>query len=675
MRYLSPAFVLPVLLVLTGCALTENQPIAADANGAAMRGSVYGGQQPVTGSTVSLVAMGTTGYGMGATVLATTTTDANGNFNFATGSYTCPFANTPVYLTAAGGNSGYTNNPNIMLAAGIGPCSGAAAVNLNLNEVTTAATAFALSHFFTTTLGTGSTDGFGGTSAGGGVYNTGMVMANTYTIPALVSIPDGTALPSTAAVTREAAKLNTLANIIAACVNSAGGTIGSNTPCGTLFQATSITGGLAAPSDTLQAAVQIALRPYQNVDTLYSLPPATSPFIGLSAVPNDFTLALSYNSSAFGLGISNGIASGSASNLSIDATGGVWFPTNSATSHGIGHFDPTTSTFSGPYATQLVHPQYITIDNAGMVYASDLGSPLVAGVSTTNPTGPVTTHTLNSGSTVGPIQAASNAATPNALVYAVTGATTNLWIEQNGNQGQSTQYTYPPTGIAPYIYKSPAGYYEVESATSNQNTNCLLEAPYTDGNQNYPQTIVTGPSPCISGGLAQLNEAAGESAAIATTQSQICSYNAGTCFAPSVPLSSPIGIAFDGGSNVWIANAGNASVSTLLYNSGTGTSADYQTTSPVAYLHGNSQGSTMTTPYGIAIDRSGNVWVQNAGCNSPSAAACTPGSFVLSEMIGAASPTLTPLITSLSTTNGGPALPNLVYTPTHADAALNRRKR
>ena len=51
----------------------------------------------------------------------------------------------------------------------------------------------------------------------------------------------------------------------------------------------------------------------------------------------------------------------------------------------------------------------------------------------------------------------------------------------------------------------------------------------------------------------------------------------------------------------------------------------------------------MTTPYGLAIDGSGNVWVANASCVTAGATQCTPGALVLSELIGAAAPTITPL--------------------------------
>ncbi len=63
-----------------------------------IRGSVHGGQQPVSGATIQLFAAGTSGYGTGATSLLTApvTTDSGGNFTI-TGDYTCPSAASELY--------------------------------------------------------------------------------------------------------------------------------------------------------------------------------------------------------------------------------------------------------------------------------------------------------------------------------------------------------------------------------------------------------------------------------------------------------------------------------------------------------------------------------------------------------------------------------------------------
>ena len=63
------------------------------------------------------------------------------------------------------------------------------------------------------------------------------------------------------------------------------------------------------------------------------------------------------------------------------------------------------------------------------------------------------------------------------------------------------------------------------------------------------------------------------------------------------------------------------------------------------FLHGATGATgggtvTATTPYGIGIDATGNVWMTNAGCI---ATGCTPGNFTLTEIVGAGVPTITPV--------------------------------
>ena len=116
-----------------------------------IQGRVYGGQQPVTGASIQLYAAGapTSGgaFGAGATPLITTTvtTDHNGAFSI-TGRYTLPSAPSYFYIVSTGGSPGFGNpaNPDIVMMAAIGGCTGASTLAsdlfININEVTTAAT-------------------------------------------------------------------------------------------------------------------------------------------------------------------------------------------------------------------------------------------------------------------------------------------------------------------------------------------------------------------------------------------------------------------------------------------------------------------------------------------------------------------------------------------------------
>ncbi len=115
------------------------------------------------------------------------------------------------------------------------------------------------------------------------VYSNGLVRGMNYTIPSIIETAVGAPTQNSPGVTIEAAKINTIANILAACINSAGSPNGTETktPCGKLFHYTQ-NGATTRPSDTLQAAVQMALHPTTEVANLYNLGTTTPPFAGLA---------------------------------------------------------------------------------------------------------------------------------------------------------------------------------------------------------------------------------------------------------------------------------------------------------------------------------------------------------------------------------------------------------
>src|SRR5271156_4112443 len=113
---------LPLSLLLFGCSTQRNAPQITIPAG--VRGLVHGGQQPVTGATIQLYAVGTASEGSASTPLLSPApvTDANGGFNI-TGTYTCPSSSALVYIVATGGNPGLpagANNAAISLMAALG---------------------------------------------------------------------------------------------------------------------------------------------------------------------------------------------------------------------------------------------------------------------------------------------------------------------------------------------------------------------------------------------------------------------------------------------------------------------------------------------------------------------------------------------------------------------------
>ena len=79
-------------------------------------------------------------------------------------------------------------------------------------------------------------------------------------------ISPGTSAPAGAVV--PTATIYTLADALAACINSAGGTAGQSNGCGMLFTAAS---SGSVPTDTITAAMNIAQHPATNVSSIYTL--------------------------------------------------------------------------------------------------------------------------------------------------------------------------------------------------------------------------------------------------------------------------------------------------------------------------------------------------------------------------------------------------------------------
>ena len=91
-------------VMLAGCGMKPVGPVTTTASGA--KGLVQGGQQPVSGATVQLYAVGTGGYGSASRGLLSTPvlTNASGGFSI-NQSYTCNSGDL-IYLAATGGNPG-----------------------------------------------------------------------------------------------------------------------------------------------------------------------------------------------------------------------------------------------------------------------------------------------------------------------------------------------------------------------------------------------------------------------------------------------------------------------------------------------------------------------------------------------------------------------------------------
>ncbi len=259
----------------------------------ALHGTVHGGQQPVGGSSVQLYAAGATGIGSAAQPLLRqpVQSDSNGNFSIPA-SYLCPSASSQLYLIARGGSPGPssgTNNPGIALMAMLGACGNlSSTAPISVNEVTTVGSVWPLASYMTSPIDLGSPP------------EDAAFLSAAASVNEFINLSQGTSpgTPTPESYFAESSKLYSLADLLDNCVNSAGGSAGDGSPCGTLFSMATDSGG-SAPTDTVSAAMRIAQSPYNNVIPIYGLtadPTAFQP--ELTAAPPDWTLTLTYPTAA-----------------------------------------------------------------------------------------------------------------------------------------------------------------------------------------------------------------------------------------------------------------------------------------------------------------------------------------------------------------------------------------
>jgi len=648
---------LSVSFLLTGCGFgSQGVDVGVPASG--FSGKMMGGQSPVTGATLSIYSFGTGGYGLSGSELATTTTDNSGNFYF--NNFSCPQSNTPLYMIGSGGNTGGGYNPSAVEAVALGPCSGLSNPNysITINEVTTAAMAFTLAHYFNE-INQGYTEGadfFGGPSTNSGgniVYSQGILNATNVTIPHIVNSQIGfanTNVNSAPGSVVEAAKIYTIANILAACINTTGPTSNTETTtiCGQLFGYTMDYSNVR-PFDTLQAAVQMALYPAAHVKNLYNLvPPIGFSFGGgLTSVPQDFSIGVSYTTANASLAV----PAGSVSTLDIDSTGNVWFPSNGPGQVGVVEFYPEGSSgFLGPYnGTSMVDPTQLAIDANGTAWLNDAGSALLSGYPIATATSP-TAYTF---ATPGTTTTAVTINDDNSIVVGLRNGASSMLGQLNTAH---TTYAALPNSVLNYPAVSVVGDAVGGDAATTTNTSAGFGATmyyYGPTSSNHSVQITT------DGGLAgqvifQGSDFVAINTGVASASDDLCVYSAQGCFPIYPQTQRPTNVVIDGESSLWTSASSAAAILQIpqysTYASG-GTSyldTSYHPSRAEAneLFHGTGNGGTMVSPSGLAIDVAGNVWVANAGCTTTG---CTPSQFVLSEVIGAAAPTITPVVNQIIT--------------------------
>jgi hypothetical protein len=635
-----PCFFLAGAL-LSGCSTdfghSANSPTQVTAQ---FKGVIHGGQQPISGAHVFLFAANPGGYGQSSINLLTTgdgsdpdygnyfLTAADGSFNL-NGEFTCPAGNPVTYLLAMQGNPGMaagTNNTAISLMAALGPCSSLSSIPfVSINEVTTVVASYAFSGYMT--------DSTHLSSSGTALALTGLTnaaanagnLASFATGQANATTPGSSGSGVTGTV--PAATLNTLANILASCVNTNGSTA-SGDPCGTLFSLATADGTAtgAMPTETATAMLNLVHYPVAtaaNIAALFVLNTSIAPFSpSLTVAPSTWVVGINYSG---GFNIQYTLQP---PGLAIDAAGNVW-AVNSSGNSVTEITGPGASANSFSYSGgHISHPSTIAIDGLGNAWVA-------------NASGNTVTEIIGSGSTASYFTSYGGASVlaphgfgGSPLSLSVDG-TGNVWVV--GDNGNVTEII--GTGAsASYAFYSAGGGFGPEGIALDDAGNAWVTANAGSSTSAVTEITVSGTTPSYFSynnvgiypvGIAV--DAGGNiwvTDQVSSSMTEITGSGAGAgriTYSGSGQDWHPSGLAIDGAGSVWVADLG----SSITEITGSGASAIYTYYSFSGISSANS----------VAIDGSGNAWIANSNST-------------VTELMGVATPVVTPITAGSKTTAG-----------------------
>ena len=627
-------------VVLSGCGIG---PLDHSSNGTlAISGVVHGGQQPVSSSTIQLYTVGSTGLASPAIPMLRNGVASDGQGNFSISSdYTCGQSNRgatiatgsdQVYIVASGGNPGLNpvvNNQALVMMAALGSCEKLSSISyIEINELTTVAAAWALAPFMTSSTQVGATS-----TNPDGIQNAFLDAA------LLVDITTGQPATLPATMSIETDKLIALADAVAGCVNSDGGS-----GCTPLFTAAKPSGG-AAPTDTLSAALNIVKHPGQSVALVFQAIGSVPPFVtGLTKAPNDWTMSLTLsNEGLVPPATYGGLAS--PTSLAIDKNSNVWVAgqdgplsefgpqgsPRSGTGYGVGSIaqvsavavdsdgDVWVTNFNGlqgasqgsatefagsdavsptlpgamlgDYSNEVFYPDALSADTNGNIFIADQDS---SSATVYNSAGVLVASALGS--------EAGLDAIPQALAADANGG---FWMSDGDGtiahiSAPSTAYMYGQLLSHPVCCNQTYGL-----ATDSDGT--VWVADYLGGSD-------------FEGAFAEVVTDASNNSTVPISDAQIGGIN------------HPAFVVVDGAQNVWFSNYHGGSITEIA---GSHTSVAAGTAlSPTTGIYGKGGfglDAKLDEPLGIAPDRSGNLWV------------ATESTSTLVMFFGLAAPTATPV--------------------------------
>jgi streptogramin lyase len=557
-----------------------------------------------------------------------------------------------MYVTSTGGNPGGGANSAIHLMAVLGQCQSLHG-SVTVNELTTVAAAYAANQFIGPS---GCVDCAGGPptavdNISGSAPGLPNAMANA---PLLVDSSSGQAaatLPTAADCNAGSPpincltvrRLNTVANALAACVNSAGPT---SSQCVQLFDCTTpgasstnttacgVPVGATSPADTLQAVLSVARNPAtvsttglfytNNRDIVFS------PIV-INSVPPEFTLSLNFTDQRFG----------QLQDLAIDAGGNVWVTNYDAVgvtsiSGSVTKIAPNGAILGNFPSNSAANTAAfgVAIDGSNNAWVSNFTNTTYS-LTALNQAGTAIDGTPEANGTGGLFQplgvAISPLNYPNGDVWVVDG-----YSASSGSQGFISRfndlgsafgsgYGLGTTDQAPErVAVDAAGYVWI----TENNTNQVTQLNPVGGLVNTITANVTNPYGIAvdPNGNIWIGNAPGSGASSLVKLSVSGETVLRNDKLTGGGLNQPEALAIDSAGNVWAANYNNSTVS--------GFNAAGTPLSPSSGF----AGAGLFAPTGIGVDPSGNLWLSNF----------EGGRQGVTLFFGVAAPTVTPKVTAIA---------------------------